>query len=355
MKITPVIMAGGAGTRLWPLSREEKPKQFHNLSGNGSLMNETIRRLLPLKPEHYVIVTSRRYQDLTTAEIRTAGINGIVLCEPRPRNTAAAILYAAIFLDKYDHDSVMVVLPADHFITNNERFAQVIDRGVKEAMTGSLVTIGIKPSYAETGYGYIKCIDGACGDILPVDCFVEKPGLETARAYCESGQYFWNSGIFIWKVTSILESFIEYMPGLVRAFDPLHNLTYEKIESNDPGIWKIKEDIFNSIESVSIDTGIMEKARNKMVIPADFGWADLGSWKAIDDILARDENGNRTPSPDKVIFVNSKNCSAFTEGSQVAVVGLSDTIVVQAGNAVLAIDKESSQDVRKVVDLLKKR
>ncbi len=353
MDIVPVIMAGGAGTRLWPLSRKEKPKQFHNLSGAGTLLHETMERLKPLEPKYTLIVTSKDYEDLSQEEIAHSGIRGVVLSEPRPRNTAPAILYSTVFIDKFYHDSVMVVLPADHFISNSEEFIRIIRLAIEEAESGSLVTIGIKPGYPETGYGYIKAAEGASGDCYPVERFVEKPDRDTAEKYLDSGDYYWNSGIFVWKTTAIFEAFMKYLPGYVKAFEPLYNLTSDKIESDTPEVWEIKTEIFNKIDPLSIDYGIMEKADNCMVIPADFGWADLGSWKSIDDILKGDKNNNRSPSKDRALFLNSDNCSVFSEESTVAVVGLDNVVVVQAGDNILVMDKDSSQDVKKVVDLVK--
>lgn len=356
MHIIPVIMAGGAGTRLWPLSRDTKPKQFHPLSGKGTLLGETINRLLPLDPNRFIIVTAHKYEDLSRQELSRCGVRGVILSEPVPRNTAAAVLYAAVYLDKlFDDDSIMVVLPADHHIRDTEEFTRILSMGVEEAKADKLVTIGINPEYAETGYGYIKSTGDRGGEILEVERFVEKPDLPTAREYVRAGNYFWNSGIFLWKTSTILNAFHELMKDHVRAFAPLHGMSPDTIESADPGIWEIKQQVFNSLESVSIDYGILENAANRVVIPARFGWADLGSWKAIDDILDPDENSNRTPSPDRTIFVKSQNCSVYTEGKRVSVVGLSDVVVVEAGDEILVIHKDASQDVREVVNIVKKR
>jgi mannose-1-phosphate guanylyltransferase len=354
MNIIPVIMAGGAGTRLWPLSRDEKPKQFHNLSGHGTLLEETIRRMLPLDPGQVIIVTSKQHESQSRKEIAKFKLTGIVLSEPRPRNTAAALLYAALYLDKLYDESIMISLPADHHIKNAEEFTHILREGIRQAEGGCLATIGIKPTYPETGYGYIKAKPGG-GPVLHVDTFVEKPDIERARQYYESGNYFWNSGIFVWKTSVILEQYRKLLPAHVKAFEPLAALSPKKIASNTGEAWNIKKRIYDAVESVSIDYGIMERAENRVVIPGDFGWTDLGSWKSIDDILPKDNNNNRSPERDRAIFLNSDNCSVFTEGSRISVVGLSNIVVVEAGNEILVINKDSSQDVKKIAEMVKNK
>ncbi|MFC1670156.1 mannose-1-phosphate guanylyltransferase [Spirochaetota bacterium] len=354
MKIIPVIMAGGAGTRLWPLSRNDMPKQFHNFSGKGTLLEETIKRVVPLKPEEIVIVTSINYSEQSQSEIDRSGLEGTVLSEPFPRNTAAAVLYSSIYLEKIYKDSVMIILPADHYIRDNDKFVSILRSAAEEAEKDNLVTIGIEPAYPETGYGYIKAKDKISDAAYEVDKFVEKPDIKTAEGYLKSGNYFWNSGIFIWKVSAILDTFEKMMPKHMKAFEPLRNLEPEEIASNDSKSIKIKETIFNTIDSISIDYGIMEKAESKVVIPGSFGWSDLGSWKSIDDILPPVKDNNRSPDLRNAVFVNSHNCSAFSEGHRISIVGLNNVTVVQAGKDILVINKDSSQDVRKVVDIIKK-
>jgi mannose-1-phosphate guanylyltransferase len=354
MNIIPVILAGGAGTRLWPLSREEKPKQFHNLSGEGTLLEQTIKRLMPLDPSMCLIVSARRYEGESAEELRKTGMKGTILSEPMPRNTAAAVLYAATYLSRVYEDSIMIVLPADHYIKRNDDFAAVVKLAVEQAIAGKLVTIGIKPEYPETGYGYIKALNDG-GSVKSVDMFVEKPNQEKAKRYILEGNYFWNSGIFAWKTSRILENFMRLMPNHYFSFDPLRKMSADEIASNDQASWTLKEKIFSEIESMSIDYGIMEKAENRVVIPADFGWADLGSWTSIDDILKPDANMNRSPEIDRMIFIDSRNCSVFTESSRVALVGLSNIVVVESGKDILIMDKNSSQKVRDVVAIVRQR
>ena len=352
MKIVPVILAGGAGSRLWPLSREEKPKQFHNFSGQGTLLDETIRRLKPLKPEHIIIVTSTKYGMMTESALSESGISGTVLCEPLPKNTSAAIMYAAVYIEKAFEDAVMIVLPSDHYITDNSKYTETLNYAVKEALNESLVTIGIKPTYPETGYGYIKALEGETGIARKVERFVEKPDYDTATTYCASCEYFWNSGIFVWKTSTVSEAIKEYLPNIFNSFNKLASFSTQEIASNSEKMLKFKEELFISLESISIDYGIMESAKNRIVIPAEFGWHDLGSWQSIDAILASDNNENRSPQTDKAIFLNSRNCSVFSESSRISVVGLENIVAVQAGDDILIINKQNSQDVKKVVEII---
>ncbi len=353
MKTIPVIMAGGAGTRLWPMSRDDKPKQFHNLSGEGSLLAETVRRLQPLNPEHTVVVTSERHGSITEDELKKNAIEGSVLCEPQPKNTAAAVLYAAVYINSFKDDAVMVVLPADHYIRNRELYAGALKTAVAEAERGGLVTIGLKPAYPDTGFGYIKAKEGSSGSVLPVERFVEKPDIVKAREYVASGSYFWNSGIFVWKVSTILKHFEELMPGHMDRFRGLMELRREEIKAVSGPSAELKKEIFSSIESISIDYGILEKAADRSLVPADFGWTDLGSWPSIDSILEGDSGGNRSPEPGKALFVDSSDCSVFSESSRITVLGLENVTVVEAGGEILVMSKDRAQDVRKVVDMIR--
>ena len=353
MKITPVILAGGAGTRLWPLSNDEKPKQFHDITGDGTLLEATIRRLLPLNPDTCVIATSGTYEKMSMKELDRTGLHGKVLVEPEAKNTAPAILFSAIYFSRLFDDSIMIVLPADHYIRRSDIFIDTIKAAILEAGKDNLITIGIKPTSPETGYGYIKA-GGGNGTAFKVERFVEKPDRETAERYILEGNYFWNAGIFVWKASAIINSFKEFMPGLFREFTPLLSLSAEEIALNSGKIFELKKKIFSNINGISIDYGIMEKAENKIVIPADLGWKDLGSWNSIDEVLEQDENGNRSPAHNPV-FVSSKNCSVFSEGRTIALVGVENLVIVESGNNILVMNKNNNQEVRKVVEALKKR
>jgi mannose-1-phosphate guanylyltransferase len=328
MKTASVILAGGAGTRLWPLSREEKPKQFHELTSEGTLLEATINRLSPIKPDLCIIATSEKYRELSRQEIKKTGTKGIVLVEPQPRNTAPAILLSTIYLAKLYKDSIMIVLPADHFIKKKKLFTDTIKTAILEAEKDRLVTIGIKPEYPETGYGYIKAGKGN-GRISIAERFVEKPDLKTAKKYLADGSYFWNAGIFVWKSSTILKAFNELMPDIYNAFSPVMKFSAKEIAADQGKVHALKEKIFSSIKPISIDYGIMEKAQNKTVISADIGWTDLGSWKSIDDVLKPDNENNRCPENIKPIFVSSNNCSVFTECKNIALVGVDNLVVVE--------------------------
>ncbi|MDY6934212.1 MAG: sugar phosphate nucleotidyltransferase [Spirochaetota bacterium] len=354
MKVIPVILAGGAGTRLWPLSCDDKPKQFHNLTGDGTLLSNTIERLSPLRPEFYLIVTGMKYAKKSLDELGRVGVKGRILAEPYPRNTAAAVLYAATYLSKKYDNSIMLVLPADHHIKKREDFIRILKIAIKEAEKNKLVTIGLRPSYPETGYGYIKSIDNE-GSIQQVDRFVEKPDIEKAREYLNDGNYYWNSGMFIWSTSVIIENFKRLMPKHYSAFNQFERLSLEQMESNEDEVWDIKERIFSSLDSISIDYGIMECADKRVVVPAELGWTDLGCWKSVDDVLDPDEDMNRTPVGDRVIFLDSEKCSVFTESRRVALVGLRDIVVVEAGSDILIMDKSRAQEVRRIVEIVKDR
>jgi len=344
MNVIPVILAGGAGTRLWPLSRDEKPKQFHNLSGDGTLLEETIKRLLPLDPEQIVIVTSKTHLGLSREELGKFTVPGTVLAEPRPRNTAAALLYAALYLGRLFDDSIMISLPADHHILNTVEFVRILREAIRQAEDGRLVTIGIKPTYPETGYGYIKAVKGD-GQVLPIDTFVEKPDIDRARQYFQSGNYYWNSGIFVWKARVVLEELRQYAPDVLRPLAELAE-TGDHLRTGDAEL----ERVFQDMPSISIDYSIMEKSRRIVLARGDFGWSDLGSWDSLEDVLAMDNSNVTIGAP--MILVDTRRCVVCAHDRLVACVGVEDLVVVATGDAVLVAHKDKAQEVRQVVQKL---
>jgi len=348
MKIIPLIMAGGAGTRLWPLSNEEKPKQFHDFTGNGTLFQNTIRRLKKLNPEEFCVVTSHKYKGLTEDALRAEGVNGTVLSEPEARNTAAAVLFGAQFVKKKYEDALMIVLPADHYIEDPDTFLTIIEDGLKAAQNNSLITLGIEPLYPETGYGYIEADNSEDNKVQDVLSFREKPDAKTAEKYIRSGNYYWNSGIYIWKNSTILNSFEKHMPDHYSKFKELNEFKENEFSSVTGKSWDTVKSIFSQIEKISIDYGILENETKRKVIPGSFGWADLGSWKSIDTALKKDQNDNTSPKRDLSSFYNSSNCTVFPDSKKVYVAGCDNITVIEGENEILILNKELSQDIKKI-------
>lgn len=350
--IYAVIMAGGAGTRFWPLSRESSPKQMLKIIGEDTMIRQTIKRLHGFVPYGNVsIVTSENLAfDLRfhLEELKKGKKHLKIIAEPFGRNTAAAIGLAAVCLEKIDPDSAMVVLPADHSICNEKAFIKTLKKAAECAEGGYLVTLGIKPTKPETGYGYIKAGTRCKGqDARKVEKFTEKPDIKTAQRYLADGNYLWNSGIFVWKVSVILDEIKRYMPSLYKGLLKIEKAIGTEKEK------KAVEDVYSKLESISIDYGVLEKSKNVMVVPADFGWSDVGSWAVLDEVLTHDANGNIIKG--NVINIESNDSLVFGSDRLVATVGLKDMIVVDTSDATLVCPKDKAQDVRKVVDELKKR
>ena len=358
-----VIMAGGGGTRFWPLSRRKKPKQFLNLTGKDIMVNETIDRISSNVPmEHIFIVTNVSQADIMEEVTRGRLKEGRILAEPAARNTAACIGYAAVAIQKRFGDSVMCVLPSDHYIKAKEAYAEVMDFAMKLAEeTDRLVTIGIKPTKPATGYGYIKYNKkvkevgytiGAASQkriaAYEVSDFVEKPNLSAAKSYLKQGCYLWNSGMFVWKTSVILKYFEELLPDV-----------YECLKKIEEAIGTDKEQetidkIYPTIPKISIDYGIMERADNVIMLEGDFGWNDVGSWDTLDAIYDTDENNNVVQG--EQIHIGSKNCIAYGgKDKLIATIGLDNVVIVETEDAILVCDKSRTQDVKKVVELLEEQ
>ncbi len=360
MSLYAVIMAGGVGSRFWPRSRRAHPKQFLDVFGEASLLQNTFARLQPLvSPERTFVVTHADYA-ATSREHLPAVPPANVLAEPVARNTAPCIALAAARLHALDPDAVMVVLPADHLVRNVARFHEVLRAAADKAEDGSgaLVTIGIEPTHPETGYGYVQfdAAEREEGDgsraapprAYPVRAFAEKPDLATAERFLDSGDFLWNSGMFIWRADAVLDATARYLPDVMRAFDGLEAAF---------GTAREEQAIHAAYErspKISIDYGVMERAAadgRVFVVPGAFGWSDVGDWRAVYDLAEKDTAGNAADGT--VIFHDSSRAYArAADGRLLVLVGVHDLAVVDTGDAVLVCHLDQTQRVKDVVDFL---
>lgn len=351
-EVVCVIMAGGSGTRFWPLSRSALPKQFLNLAGGSeSLLQETASRMSGLSREADILLaTGKRFVELSREHLPSAAI----LAEPVAKNTAPCLAYAAALVQKYKGDVPMVCLPADHVFSNPDNLLRLLDTAVSYANSeDKLVTIGIQPDKPETGYGYIKFDNapGASGE-CEVSEFVEKPDLDTAKAYLDAGNYYWNSGIFVWRTSVFLRALEKTMPGLAAAVPELIEAFGKEDELSRV------ESIFSNIESESIDFGMMEKADNVvMMLGDDLGWSDIGSWDAWDAYCQKVAGQDLPRSrPEGLVEVDGENNAVFSSsGKVVSLIGLSDLVVVDTDDAILVCPKDRSQDVKAALKLMGER
>lgn len=347
METKVVIMAGGQGTRFWPKSRMRAPKQFLSFDEGGeSLIQATARRVLPIVSSSDIwVVTNELHKGLVEKHLPSSKI----LAEPVARNTAASIGLAAIHLRRFSPQSVMLVLPADHVVQDENRFREVLGRAVELASSADLlVTIGIQATSPHTGYGYIKRGELIRQGAYTVSRFYEKPNLERAKEYCGSGQFYWNGGMFAWKPEVVLASIKEYMP---RLYDGLSEIEATIGTSKEA---ETMRRVFESMESTSIDLGVLERARNCAVVSAEeFGWNDVGAWDAWADYFAKDPQGNRAAGD--VLIMDSHDCVARSEGRLIALLGVEDLVVIDSGDALLVCPRNRVQDVKMIVEELKRR
>ena len=348
LKKTALIMAGGRGERFWPKSRKSLPKQFLSLTDDGKTMIQlTVERILPLvKMEDIYISTNRDYKELVRQQLPEIPEENI-LCEPVGRNTAPCIGLGAVHMRKKYEDAVMYVLPSDHLIKYTSIFLSTLtDAGEVAEQGENLVTLGITPECPETGYGYIKFLpDQMLGRAFEVDRFVEKPDLETAKEYVASEQYLWNSGMFIWKVSTILKNLETYLPETYQGL----NRIADAIGTEEEELVLEKE--FSAFQSESIDYGIMEKAKNIYILSGSFGWDDVGSWLAVGRIKKSNEFGNVING--NAVTVDTKNCIIQGGKKLIATVGIEDIIVVDTEDALLICEKDSAGNIKKVLENLK--
>jgi len=351
-----VILAGGSGTRFWPLSRHLYPKQLLRIMGGETLIQQTMRRVTAcVDPTRVVISTNALQADSIRFQLNEwkDGLQGNFLLEPEGRNTAPAIAWAAHRLIKADPDAVMVVLPADHVIKELGRFQAAVALAAGMAAEGHLVTFGIKPNRPETGYGYIQPKGrvrlAGKGKLVghPVARFVEKPDAQTAARYVKSGSYVWNSGMFVWRASAILEEIERHQPALARGVAGLMSLVDAGGGASDFA------EAYKRLPSISIDNGVMEPSSRAAVIPVAFGWSDVGNWSSLEEVAPRDRFKNVTSG--KVVDLDSQNSVLYADQRVVATIGLSDMIVVDTADATLVCPKSRAQDVKKVVEILKKQ
>lgn len=348
---TALIMAGGRGERFWPKSRKNLPKQFLSLTHDGKTMIQlTVERIRPIvSMENIYISTNLSYKKLVMEQLPGVPEENI-LCEPVGKNTAPCIGLAAVHIRKKLGDAIMMVLPSDHLIKNNVMFLDVLrDASTAAEENTNLVTIGITPSYPETGYGYIQFdsqnIKECTSRAYKVVRFKEKPDLITAKEYVSNGDYLWNSGMFIWKVSSILSNMENLMPEMYKGLEKIEN----SIGNADQE--QVLETEFTKFKSESIDYGIMEHAKDIYILPGTFGWDDVGSWLALERINSTNEFGNVVNG--NVISIDTKNSIIHGNDKLIATVGLKDIIIIDTEDALLICDKDSTQDIKKIIENLK--
>ncbi|MFC1651786.1 mannose-1-phosphate guanylyltransferase [Patescibacteria group bacterium] len=345
MKI--LILAGGGGTRLWPLSRNNTPKQFQPLLNHKSLLQETANRARKLTTwKNIFVVAPKEYLNQIQKDLPQISKKNIIL-EPAPRNTAPCIGLGAFYLNNIDPEDVMVVLPSDHFIQDDQKFAKTIKKAIQLAKCGEqIVTLGIKPTYPETGYGYIRAGEKFGLGSFEVKKFLEKPNKAVAKRFINNGDYFWNSGMFVFRVDVILDAFENLMPRTYKALAE----TNQALKSKQT---KKAEKAFLKSEKISIDYGIMEKFPSILVLPASFTWSDLGSFEALKAVLKKDSKGNAVTQ--NSILVDSKNCLIKNKTKKVVgLVGLKDVGIIETDDALLVCDLKQSQGVKDLVEKLKK-
>lgn len=354
-EIYAVIMAGGVGSRFWPRSREKNPKQLLEIVGEGTMIQNTVRRLNGFVHDKNIFVVTNRLQKNTVLKQLPTIPSENIIVEPVGRNTAPCIGLAALFIERLHPKGIMIVLPADHLIVNEQEFRKVLETAAQVAhITSGLVTIGIHPTHPETGYGYIQAKDRSeelqplnFDGVYEVKTFAEKPNYATAIKFLESGDFYWNSGMFIWRVDVILSEIQKSLPELHTHLINLQpSIGTPLFEHN-------LETTYGLIRGISIDYGVMEKAERVYVVKGDFGWNDLGSWDEVSRISPKDESGNFTKG--EVITVNSKNTYIHSSDKLIATVGVEDLIIINTPDALLVCKKGESQHVKEVVDYLRRK
>lgn len=342
-----VIMAGGIGSRFWPKSRQSMPKQFLDILGTGkSFIRHTYERFAKLIPsENFLVVTNRKYKQLVLEHIPELHESQI-LCEPIGRNTAPCIAYAAYTLQKLNPEAEMVVTPADHLILGEEEFRSIIGECLAfAAKSGSLVTVGIKPTRPDTGYGYIQVSDDQ--PISKVKCFTEKPNIELAQTFIQCGEFFWNSGIFVWTVKAIIEAFQKYLPEHHALFSDLQPALGTEAEA------QAVEAVFSECRAISIDYGVMEKADNVYVRCGEFGWSDVGTWGSVYQHSRKDRYANAVPNEGCYLYDTRSSIVQLPKDKIAVISGLKEYIVVDTEDVLMICPRSEEQSIKKFIDEVK--
>ena len=356
MAIYPVLLAGGSGTRLWPLSRKSYPKQFSNLIGKKTLFQFTAKRLMSsdiIEFASHITLTNADFRFIIGEQLQEIGIDpGPILIEPEAKNTAAAILAASIFAHEKDKDAVLLVAPSDHVIPDTAIFHEAIKVGLSHVKNQKIVTFGIKPTHPETGYGYLELSTDPLDDNGTSDIknFVEKPNLQDAKQMLEAGHYLWNAGIFLFHAQDMMDAFSAYAPETLDLVSQSINEA-----STDLGFLRLAAEPWSEIEDISIDYAIMEKAQNLVAVPFASKWSDLGGWDAVWSESRPDGSGNVTSETAHAIECSNSLLRSESSGQQVVGIGLNDIMAIAMPDAVLVAPKERAQDVKKAVELLKSK
>ena len=350
-----VIMAGGKGERFWPLSKEKLPKPFLNLFGDKTMIQQTVERVIPIIPhERIFVVLGKKHLEVARNQLPELDAANFIV-EPMGKDTAACIGFASLFIEKVCCDSIMVVLAADHYIPDRRKFHEAIELGINVATrSDSLITLGIKPTRPETGYGYIEAgeVSGVSGlsgvannsVVYEVKRFIEKPDFNTATRYLENERFYWNSGMFIWKNSVIQKNIREFLPD--------HWVILQKIK--DALFRKAKKGViakaYEQFQRVSLDYGIMEKATNVLVIPGEFRWDDVGTWASLERVMNTDEDGNVVVG--RHVGVDTQRCVIHSQSGLVVTIGISGMVIVEADGKVLICSKERNQDLKELLKQL---
>lgn len=345
-----LIMAGGSGTRFWPRSKTLKPKQYLNIFGEKSLLEDTIDRFATFTKHEKIYIVSSAMQAAVLEKQTPMLPRQNLIYEPVGKNTLPCIGLAAMYAELEDPDGIMVVSPSDHLITNNALFQDTVMAAAKIAdERDGIVTIGITPTYPATGYGYVKTAENITGkekiNQFKVERFVEKPNEETASGYLKQGGFYWNSGLFIFKVSVFLSAVKQFAPALYA------DLRKIQADLGKPAFPQTLDTIYRAVQSISVDYGIMEHASNIYLVEGNFDWNDLGSWESVYLTDKKDKNGNAGSG--ETLLVDTKNSYVHADNSLVAVVGMDDVIVVQDGDTILVCKRDKAEDVKKIVDQLK--